>query len=230
MANTKNKAQQNKNQQAKKSLSIATNLPKDGGATPKASGGGAPGVLAGSQSTAGARTAAIAMAPQTPPRGPLADQLRAAYALEVIGRREQAFSEAKRARDTSPNDRGVRDDYERVRGRTSTYASRVRGLPAMVLQNGLGQALAYLLADSENDAAKPSRWLYGELQKWLCTSDAPTQPGRVFSSSDLMRAVITDDRDHYHRAQREALTLLAWMRKFTDAYLSDPDLAKGGER
>jgi len=101
------------------------------------------------------------------------------------------------------------------------YATLIRKLPSMVMQNGLGQSMAYLLADAENNAdaknnkEKPSRKLYFCIGEWIC------KERKIYSSppEGLMQALMVGDKTTYLHAQQEALALLAWMRKFADAYL-----------
>ena len=91
----------------------------------------------------------------------------------------------------------------------STFVSR---MPTMILNNGLGQALAFLLSKSENkeDAAKT---FYNQLQAWLCGSDG------IYPEGNLIRLLMDNDRKKYIHAQSETLALLNWMKKFSDAYL-----------
>lgn len=101
------------------------------------------------------------------------------------------------------------------------FATLVRGLPTMVLQNGLGQALAYLLADAEGKKS-PSQELYQRLQEWLCGATMEGRPERVYEGK-LIEQLMRCSRDDYQRAQQSALGLLAWMRKFADAFLPKGD-------
>ena len=129
------------------------------------------------------------------------EQARARYALE-------------RVRMRAPKD-GQKPDES-----TKKYATHVRSVPAMVLQSGLGQAMAFLLADAEGDLKKPAGWLYEEIQGWLCGPQSSERPERVYASGqDLMQALVAGSRSDYQRAQEASLALLAWMRKFADAYL-----------
>ena len=127
------------------------------------------------------------------------EQKRALYALDVIQRHST---------------RGD-DKYKR------RYGTLVRSLPSMILQNGLGQALAYLLADAgKSEEEKPALALYRELQEWLRgPKDGETRPERVYPDGDLIQALMQGSRFDYRRAQEASLALFAWTRKFADAYL-----------
>ena len=97
--------------------------------------------------------------------------------------------------------------------------------PVQTLQNGLGQMLAFLLADNEgkkNKEIKPSGRLYKQIEKWLCGTDQPDiHPCRVYTdgSPDLIQQVMDGTREDYIHAQREALALLGWTKKFAEAWL-----------
>ncbi len=100
---------------------------------------------------------------------------------------------------------------------TDRYLTLVRSAPATILQNGLGQTLAYLLADGEG---KPSRQLYQDLQTWLCGSVDDAHPERVYAGPRLIDALLAGSRAEYLRAQQTALALLVWLKRFGDAYLA----------
>jgi len=90
--------------------------------------------------------------------------------------------------------------------------------PVLILQNGLGQTLAFLLADAKGKGAERNApgLLYDRLQQWLCREQA------IYPEEDgLMHQLINGDRRHYLRAQEEALALLGWMRKFAEAWLKE---------
>lgn len=100
-------------------------------------------------------------------------------------------------------------------GDAAAYGRHVRRLPAMILNNGLGQALAFLLADDKS----PSKALYVDLQTWLCGVCNEKYPRRVYGEGDLIQLLMDGDRNKYIHAQQELLSLLTWMKKFADAYL-----------
>ena len=96
----------------------------------------------------------------------------------------------------------------------------IRKMPVQILQNGLGQTLAYLLADAARNTTPqgaPSRQLYGFLETWLCEAEHPCQ---VYNGEgELIDQLISGSRPEYMRAQQEVLTVLVWLKKFADAWL-----------
>lgn len=129
------------------------------------------------------------------------EQNRATYALELVSAfadRESPLNKAK-------------------------LQTHIQKTPIRILQNGLGQALAFLLADSEGKTNTPSHQLYDHLQNWLCGATSDSRPCRIYSGQqcNLMKQLIEGDRQQYMLAQEEALKLFAWLKKFADAYLDD---------
>jgi len=101
-------------------------------------------------------------------------------------------------------------------GNYGNFPSYVDGLPATIVMNGLGQAMATLLAQAKGNERDAHRMLYDRMQTWLCGRDgtAPYQ-----DQADLMDAITSGDQASYLRAQHEALAYLVWLKKFSRALL-----------
>ncbi|MBA3473295.1 MAG: type III-B CRISPR module-associated protein Cmr5 [Rubrobacter sp.] len=96
------------------------------------------------------------------------------------------------------------------------YARLCRDLPAMLLQNGLGQSLAFLLSkrgEQKDGGQKAAGRLYADVSGWLI------QERGVYAGGDLVEAVINGDRNEYMAAQEEALELCGWLKRFADALM-----------
>mgnify|MGYP000681006396 CR=1 FL=1 len=96
-------------------------------------------------------------------------------------------------------------------GDKEKYRTLIKKLPAMILNNGLGQALAFLLADDEGKG-KPSGKLYERLQTWVVGKQG-------IYTGNFIDSLMANGRTEYMHAQHETLKLLTWMTKFADAYL-----------
>ena len=105
---------------------------------------------------------------------------------------------------------------QRKHPRQSDYLSYAKALPASILQNGLGQAMATLLAAAKLNDDDPHFLLYRDLEDWLCgdDEDAPYRGAR-----SLLDAITTKDQRHYLRAQAEAQGYLNWLKKIAAAHL-----------
>lgn len=97
------------------------------------------------------------------------------------------------------------------------YAASVKGLPASILMNGLGQAMATIRAKNGEDALQ---MIYRHVSLWLCI-DCPNSLLKRTNTSDILEAVCATDQDGYVWAQAEGLRYLEWLKKFAAAYLSE---------
>ena len=102
-------------------------------------------------------------------------------------------------------------------GKYAKYPSYVKSLPATVLQNGLGQALATLLAAAKGDTSDAHHLLYSHLHQWLCSD---TDDAVFRAAPDVLEAITQHEEKQYLHAQAESLAYLEWLKKFAVAYLS----------
>lgn len=99
------------------------------------------------------------------------------------------------------------------------YQQEVDALPAMIRINGLGQAVATLLANAngvETNKSKACKQLVTNLTGWLC-DECPISPYR--SDWALIKNIVEGHQKDYARAQAEALAYLVWLKKFARAHL-----------
>jgi len=106
------------------------------------------------------------------------------------------------------------------------YASYVESLPATILANGLGQAMATLLAQAKGNKEDLHYVLYNSLQSWLCGGH-PQAPYR--RAKDLMEAIVNSNRETYIKAQMEALAYLEWLKKFAVAFFKKETIVEKEE-
>jgi len=125
-------------------------------------------------------------------------------------RRSQA---QKRAADALAKVTVLRDgnDY-------GNYRSYVKALPARVIMNGLGQALAMEKAGASKDVGH--EMLFNHVQDWLLNGWEHT-PYR--GQSNILAAIVNGSEADYIRAQGEAMAHVEWLKKFAVAYLKDKD-------
>ncbi len=107
------------------------------------------------------------------------------------------------------------------------YARLVRRLPVMVLRNGLGQAIAFHVAQAKDQLDSAPGQIVRDLSEWLIR-ERDIYKGDPGSLKALITAITDSDSIAYRRAQAEVLALLDWMKKFADAFLpSEGAAAKG---
>ncbi|WP_448383861.1 type III-B CRISPR module-associated protein Cmr5 [Desulfosoma sp.] len=106
--------------------------------------------------------------------------------------------------------------WECVQGVDDKYTNLAKGLPALVMSNGLMQTLAFLQskAKENNEHAKIVRHVLG----WLGRPEAQVlreEQSRDFAPA--MAALAGCDSLHYQRATEEALGILKWIRYLASA-------------
>jgi len=99
------------------------------------------------------------------------------------------------------------------------------GLPAMILQNGFGQTLAFLAAkgSKENKMTKQIEFIHDNkhyvaftiIVIWLIQNNL-FQAG---SEKDILLQISTMDQKKYLRAQQETLAMLEWLKRYANAAL-----------
>ncbi len=89
------------------------------------------------------------------------------------------------------------------------YGSLIRGLPAMILSDGLAQTLAFLLAKGKEDRTKPHFAAYQHLSAYVCQ--------RLTADRDLLQWVLHESSGDYRRATSESLAYLHWLKRFVEA-------------
>ena len=89
------------------------------------------------------------------------------------------------------------------------YKSLVRGFASMILQNGLGQALAFLKAKKKDHHL----FLYQHINSWL------KEYFKKQNEFDILTAIIEEPSSNYRLYTKETLALLVWLRKFAEAEL-----------
>jgi CRISPR-associated protein Cmr5 len=108
------------------------------------------------------------------------------------------------------------------------YGSLARKVPTLVLTNGLGQTLAFLLAKAKRHEpeqkrsveAKAHDLLLVHLSSWVLSQVASSTTA---SNGDLLQWVLHNDSVAYRRATMEALAFLTWLKRFAEAELPTED-------
>ena len=106
------------------------------------------------------------------------------------------------------------------------FPSFVSGTPSMILQNGFGQTLAFLLAKGTKDGRIKDNdkhiVVFKMVQDWLALKkgDVDNRFTNATDMTGLIGELSTMDQRTYLSAQNEALALLEWAKRFANADLS----------
>jgi len=109
----------------------------------------------------------------------------------------------------------VLEQLRAVRGNHTEFEKLTMGLPSMILQNGLGHSLAFLLAKAGNDANDKHMAAFRIIAGWLLKQKVVTDA----TPAEVMRALSTMDQGRYLTGQAEALKLLEWVKRYAKAGL-----------
>lgn len=103
------------------------------------------------------------------------------------------------------------------------FKSFSAGLPSLILQNGFGQALAFLVAKGKDKADGKhltafriiSLWLADNNIKILMNKNNIAPAGR----RDILLEISRLEQTKYLRAQQETLAMLEWLKRYANAEL-----------
>jgi len=100
--------------------------------------------------------------------------------------------------------------------------SLVRGFPAMIQNNGLCAAIAFLLAKNKKDQHNA---LYQTIENWLIDRKLISlKNGDKEESKDLLEAVINlKNRDQYRMVSGEVMMYMQWVKRFAEGMLSEDE-------
>lgn len=116
----------------------------------------------------------------------------------------------------------AKDITEKEEDIRKNYRSYVRGLPAMILTNGLGQALAFINAKKENPEKNQKNaynYLYEHIEEYMKSGN--TVKISVENGKNLVEWVISIDSQRYRWATEEILAFSNWLRRFAEALIPE---------
>lgn len=99
--------------------------------------------------------------------------------------------------------------WEKVQGCGDEYMKLAKGAPALIMNNGLMQTLAFY----EDKGKKHHRDLNRHIVGWLAAYFSE-KPVATIQFATMMDALLQADSAKYRRATQEALALLRWIRQF----------------
>src|ERR1700674_5865997 len=101
-------------------------------------------------------------------------------------------------------------------GIQTKYGSLVRGLPALVQSDGLGQMLAFLLAKdgkSKNRGNTEHINAYRNISNWISIEFGVTYK----KDETLLEWLLTQETPMYRRTTAETLAYLSWLKRFAES-------------
>jgi CRISPR-associated protein Cmr5 len=112
----------------------------------------------------------------------------------------------------------AKDVWARCDHVTKEYAILAKGLPALIMNSGLLQVLAFLHEKGSKHAQRHCQELGDDLRDWLHQRFKSRLPTTEFKS--FMTTLMQADPRTYQDVHAEALAWLRWMRQMAPAALA----------
>lgn len=105
----------------------------------------------------------------------------------------------------------------------SKLATFIVGMPNMILSNGIGQSMAFLMAKMKN---KPERlFVFLTIKKYLCENYKNTfgdfKKDDIQNDYDFLKKFNDIPQNEYIKMQDEVLRMLEWLKRYARAFESD---------
>jgi CRISPR-associated protein Cmr5 len=96
------------------------------------------------------------------------------------------------------------------------------GAPAVILQNGFGQALAFWYSKAKGNQTDKHQVLLDIIMEWLCLKNGDVENEFIKpckTIKDMVTALSDMSQKEYFAAQAETLALLEWIKRYANALL-----------
>jgi CRISPR-associated protein Cmr5 len=100
------------------------------------------------------------------------------------------------------------------------YRSYTRKIPTMILTNGLGQTLAFIVAKRENGNAYDL--IYKQLTEYM-KSESTVRIQMPKNKEDLLEWVIFCDSQKYRYITEELLAFLNWLKRLAEGMIEEEE-------
>ena len=101
--------------------------------------------------------------------------------------------------------------YSRLTGKKQDFLDEFKsltaGIPSMILMNGFGQTLAFMVAKGDDKYLL----VFDMLQAWL---EKLSWMKKANNRRDFLVAIANMEQGHYLMTQKEALSFLEWVKRY----------------
>lgn len=95
-------------------------------------------------------------------------------------------------------------------------ATKIVGMPNMILSNGFGQTLAFLLSKKGNETETEEEIIFHILKNWFQTDSSLA--ANAMTEMAFLESIIALPCNKYIEAQNEALRMLEWLKRYARAF------------
>lgn len=105
--------------------------------------------------------------------------------------------------------------------KTKEYLSVVNKMPAMIMVNGLGQTLAFLLSKSKGEEGAVKKEVYEHFSEWLKGAKTICWESESQGIEDISERLTRVSSATYRQATKEALKLSIWLKRFATGLVEE---------
>jgi len=114
------------------------------------------------------------------------------------------------------------------------FKSFAAGAPTIILQNGLGQALAFwaskMKVDKKNRQWNNEKYILDVIKSWFASSENPLKfIEATTDEKSFITSLLDKDQADYIKIQKETLAMLEWFKRYANAFLSEEKKKEGNE-
>ena len=131
------------------------------------------------------------------------------------------YTHKEKYQNLSIEEKKVIDFYKSL---VKNYHSYVKKIPALILSNGLGQALAFVKAKSEKGNAYDL--IYKQLTEYMkseYTTRIQMPHDNELQDNELIDWIISCDSSTYKYITQEILALLNWLKRFAEGLIKEEE-------
>ncbi|HRU77793.1 MAG TPA: type III-B CRISPR module-associated protein Cmr5 [Rectinema sp.] len=105
------------------------------------------------------------------------------------------------------------------------HANYFAGLPTMILENGLGQTMVFLLSKSRDTLRDNNKYSfsYRLLRKYLFSNLSSNEQDRYPNDIETLKSLIDKPIQEYFEAQRKAIAVATWLKRYAKALVRSDD-------
>ncbi len=94
------------------------------------------------------------------------------------------------------------------------------GAPTVILQNGFGQAMAFWLSKHKKDKGGKNKYkfIFDSIKNWLIKKEFIKSEN---NNEEFISKLSKINQNEYLAAQKEALLLLEWIKRYASAFCQD---------
>ena len=111
------------------------------------------------------------------------------------------------------------------------HANYFAGLPSMILENGIGQTMVFLLSKGKGESRDSKyRFSYIILRKYLFPGLNFDEQSASLQDKAMLESLINKQTQEYFEAQREAIEIASWLKRYARALEISTPLANSNDK